>query len=1499
MAKKVNKKFLIGLVAAIGGLAVVAFGLVILSRHSAKFYANRAESELARGDLQAASGDFAHAVSKDRGNKELYIKLGDVYDQMVPQDPAFLSKAVGVWRMVLEMDPGYIPAIDRVLGERLDEMKAGSNDPASFAELRRVAEAAVKADPQNPKYQAVLHIADLRQWIYGAALANDVVTRDIAALTENAQKNPDDADAGFWAAEAQVKQSRDLSLRGKPDQAHTLLDQVLARQQSLCKSRPQNASVQLRSYEVYSQMSMLDDRADRKAAYKDLRRQTITAAHAHAVASDDLYDDVQLIYAGWLAAQNAPRADLEKIYREWAKARPADLRARVALAEFLGADPAQRAEAVQLLSAPMPAGSGARGFPAIVARKSQRDAVLALNSLRVEDARTATGKDRAELIARIKDDLARIGAMGFAEDYPLLKLRGKVQMLDNNPVEAVKSFEKARTLLGSAFDGDLWANQEQAYLVTGQTGTAAQMLEQLVARMPQNLPARLRLAELYLNAGDVEEAAAQLDKVDAAASKTPDVAAAAQRLRVAVLVRQNHSDQARQQLANLPEQSRTDRILKARVAADAGDSSEALRLYNAVLKENPADGEAVAALVDTYLRENNQPQAQQVVAGALKVRPQDNGLLALRDRLAAGTPEQLQKWLDATIRNTPDPLVRDLRLAQIAMARGNFDEAGHQLDEAEKIKADDPRVMDVRLQWYMRQRKFDQARPLVERAAAANADRMDGLAIRLRFALEQGDVASAIKWGNDLVGKHGEFGVNWLLLGKAQQAAARYSDAIASYDAALSRQPNSVEAMRFKAACLESLGRFADEKTALDAAARLAPDDVNVRDQGLNFELHHGDPDKVIASCQDLLKRDPNNAAVFAALGQALEVTAQSKYRGDPAKSRQYMERARDVLNQGMSKFANTTEAVRFYAPLAAAMEGLGDAPGAQKLLQQFAALPAQKDSPAAARELAMFYERNGRAAEAEQAWRDAYARSGNGVDLELELASFLTRQRRVDDALKVLEANASNPRVVSRRIESLMSAGRLADARKIVDQTLATTPSDQPAIYYRGVLELAQGEVQPAISDLTSLRNKDPQNAQVRLWLARALLARGRRDDAIVELEAALQRYPLHDDVRLALLEAYSSGDSPRWGDFDRVVQEAEANPILSSNPQWHQVAATGLARRNAFDQAIQQINTARKLAPNSYLLWQDYVSILAQSRNWQAVLNETDQQLAAGHKEGVVYGQRGLARAGMGDKAAALKEFDAGLAADAAAGNSNGVVSLLRLMGQTVSPDEALARLAKFPAGPGRDLLAMELYELKGDSAAQAKAAESALSQPDKLSNEQRTTALQSQAAAYLRLSQWEKARQAFVELLKLRPDDISTLNNIAYLEAEMLNDPQAAKPYSGHAYDLAMRSGGIPSIADTHGWVLTLCGGRDATAGLGILQNLVETDQNFTKARYHLAEAYLRKGNFQAAGDQLAVVQQQLKQMQQNHQPVDNELQTGVQKALEQVQQKSGLKGSASSR
>src|SRR5205807_1531373 len=94
---------------------------------------------------------------------------------------------------------------------------------------------------------------------------------------------------------------------------------------------------------------------------------------------------------------------------------------------------------------------------------------------------------------------------------------------------------------------------------------------------------------------------------------------------------------------------------------------------------------------------------------------------------------------------------------------------------------------------------------------------------------------------------------------------------------------------------------------------------------------------------------------------------------------------------------------------------------------------------------LADVYNRTNRPEAAEKALRDAWAKSGQSVEVELKLANFLADRRQFDAALQVLGANGADPSVVQQRLQTLLLAGRTAEAEAGVQQALAATPNSPP----------------------------------------------------------------------------------------------------------------------------------------------------------------------------------------------------------------------------------------------------------------------------------------------------------------------------------------------------------------------------------------------------------------------------------------------------------------------
>jgi tetratricopeptide (TPR) repeat protein len=235
--------------------------------------------------------------------------------------------------------------------------------------------------------------------------------------------------------------------------------------------------------------------------------------------------------------------------------------------------------------------------------------------------------------------------------------------------------------------------------------------------------------------------------------------------------------------------------------------------------------------------------------------------------------------------------------------------------------------------------------------------------------------------------------------------------------------------------------------------------------------------------------------------------------------------------------------------------------------------------------------------------------------------------------------------------------------------------------------------------------------------------------------------------------------------------------------------------------------------------------------------------------------------------DPKAAVAEFDKALSLAEKSGNFAAAEYTLRGLanyvksadGKTLGYDTAIQwATQRFPTDTDSrwKLLAAALYRAKGDFGTARGLIAELMRTLNSAPNPQDPREM-ARKAAVLRLAadvyqndpaspDLVAAKGAYEQLLLVRPEDVICMNNLAHLLAEHLQptDPQTAKKYSARAYDLArLHWPEYQEVKDTHGWVLTLCGGHDSQEGLTLLKQVVEHKPDFAEAWYHLGEAYMR--------------------------------------------------------
>jgi len=443
--------------------------------------------------------------------------------------------------------------------------------------------------------------------------------------------------------------------------------------------------------------------------------------------------------------------------------------------------------------------------------------------------------------------------------------------------------------------------------------------------------------------------------------------------------------------------------------------------------------------------------------------------------------------------------------------------------------------------------------------------------------------------------------------------------------------------------------------------------------------------------------------------------------------------------------------------------------------------------------------------------------------------------------------------------------------------------------------------DIEQAISHLNQCKDSAGVGTDARRELANCYRRLNRNDEAVRELETAQKANPSNKDIVLSLLDAYAGMKPPRWLDVKRVIAEWKNTPeyrpdvdILKREAQMY------IAQQNYVD-AAAALGEAIKVNPNDIGLVRDYLGLLIQTQNYSIVNNVTTKLIEQDKTRWWAYMSRAISKRYQTDRTGAIGDYQLALNEAANKKDDPAVTEIIRSMAKEIGVGEAIMRIKdRAETEPRYALMIAYLYQQDSPpKTEQAVAAlEKVLAMPN-LSKGDKETALRYGGSLYLQTKpkpNVQKAYDCYLNLLDLSPNDLTALNNMACLLAETMVPPKPdeALKYSTRAYEI-MRSTNTkePSIMDTHGWLLTLAGQVDD--GIALLQNVVDTSP-VVDARYHLAEAYLKKAFPEEAKKQLELARAMIKRMTEMHQPYDPALDGKIDNAMLRVQEMLKSKGQA---
>jgi tetratricopeptide (TPR) repeat protein len=425
----------------------------------------------------------------------------------------------------------------------------------------------------------------------------------------------------------------------------------------------------------------------------------------------------------------------------------------------------------------------------------------------------------------------------------------------------------------------------------------------------------------------------------------------------------------------------------------------------------------------------------------------------------------------------------------------------------------------------------------------------------------------------------------------------------------------------------------------------------------------------------------------------------------------------------------------------------------------------------------------------------------------------------------------------------ALLAQGKREEALHLADEAVGADAKDDYAVRIRGDLWLDGGKpdkLDAALRLFQGLSARSPEDATLRMHLARAYLRKGDLGSAHMQFLEALKRRADFVDAKVEL---------GRIAIMQRRPAEAlqQANEILARRPDYRPakllrtraLIATGdlkvartellrLAKDSPLDNGAKLQMALLAIADKKYAEGVDSLntlrgsgdpevfvalaSVYSMQRNFDKAIEILNDGVKKSDNPILVHTQ-------LATTAAYAKRYDLAIA------------EFQKVLEADPKSVETIRRLA-------------DVYELKGAQEDAIKLYRQAYEiAPNDLAS---GLAL---AGALGSAGHKDEARTKYLGIVKAHPDDPDVLNNTAYLLADTGGDLDQAL---GFAQSALAKSPSQPAYADTVGYIYLKKGQRDSA--IQTFNNLVRKYPHFATFRYHLGMGLYERGDKAAARKEL---------------------------------------------
>ena len=852
----------------------------------------------------------------------------------------------------------------------------------------------------------------------------------------------------------------------------------------------------------------------------------------------------------------------------------------------------------------------------------------------------------------------------------------------------------------------------------------------------------------------------------------------------------------------------------------------ALELKNA-LQENPANAEARYLLGLLNLDFGDSEGAEKEFQRASQAGWNEEQVqVGLARALVSGN--QYQQMLDEVeIKDHYSPTVKaDLYgLRAIALtALGKKDLASQSLKQGKALDPNALQVMKALIQQSVIDEDYNSANQALQEALKSHPDNPELLLFGAIIALKTNDVQKAdaryqrvieLEPSNivTIYGRQAR-----LRLGHLQIIDKQYDKASATLKPLFRQYANDPETNFIGGMLAFSKGNYDLAEERLLKVLKVAPNHVPTQLLFGTVNYQQKNYEQAEHYLSQYLQSEPQNLGARKLLGRTYMMLGQS-------------DKAQSVLKPALGTEVPDPELL--------ALVGLNELRGGKtsaglENLQK--AVEVAPESTALRTELAKAYITSG---DAEQAIKELNAilleGGDKGTTETLLIVAHLKAgqpDKAIEIALKILSENPDKPAAMTLAGNVFAASGDLKEARNYLNQALQLDAKNVQANLSLARLEEMQGDEAKASTIYEEMVGADTNTIVPMLALARLAEKQGQKETMFKWLQKAYNHEPKQLQALIILAEAYLR--EKEWDKAETIIKEAKKIDEKNTSvlAQWCRL----LMAEQRFNEALPYLLNLTEAEPDSVfarlLLAENYLN-LGQTDDARKVLD------VALNKQPDSLGALSL----MGSVALKSKQFDQAeeYAARIIKINSNLPV------GYELTGDAQFGR-GNFQEAKSAYKKAWELKPA-ADLAIKISMAAVRLESPDEavsiLKSWLKDHADDVRAQQFLgttlqNLGRDSEAIERYEHVLKLQPDNIVALNNLAGLYAKNPRTKAQALEMAEKAYQVNPDNAGIK---DTYGWILLQQ--DQSEKGFRLIRQAYDELSNLPEVKYHYAAGLIKTG------------------------------------------------------